>query len=310
MIHKLNEYVYQSNGRTMYSGISNYDLYNFATKVIVPLCMKYIEYAFWCKAKTSEIKSKSENGLHRAAFNAVLTSLNNDKAKDKHRVLCKIYNPNRGDDCVAIDYTAIIDGYYDLIAAIIDGSVYYLPLSEVYRYQSEMGNACISKTGRYINIAADYFIDHSAGSYEMELGDKTIYNNGFDKYIVKPGTKLTESFNPEEQYDLEDLILHELISAVNDNELQSRLSYETFWRDIIIVCKYISMCTGDLTPYQVAEVIHDSDELINKLREVCSQNSYYDDPDLNGEYPDFNETIHELEATILEDPDYFDRMFD
>ena len=174
--------------------INDPDAYKFANGTLLDICMKYIQWAFWCKAKVSPVKSRNDNGLHRAAFNATLTSLESG-IQDKHKVLCKIYNREKDNDCVAIDYNAIVDGYYDLFAAVIDNTVYYLPLGNVYRYQEEMGNACISKTGKYINIAADYFIEYAAGSYEMKPEDIAVYNRDYNKYIKKavPGNYVGES---------------------------------------------------------------------------------------------------------------------
>lgn len=183
--NSLTEYYARNTGLGYNTRINDPDAYKFATGILMDMCMKYIQYAFWCKAKVSPVKSRNDNGLHRAAFNATLISLESDKSQDKHKVLCKIYNKEKDNDCVAIDYNAIVDGYYDLFASVIDNTVYYLHIGSIYRYQEAMGNACISKSGKYINIAADYFINYAQASYEMKPEDIAKYNAEYNKYIKK-----------------------------------------------------------------------------------------------------------------------------
>lgn len=200
MNNKINEY--SAYGRNGYSNstykLQDPDLYIFATKTLVDICSKYIGHAFWCKAEIVPNKGKAGADLHRASFRAKLTSLKSDKSSDKQNVLCKIYNENRTDDAVAIDLNAVYDGHYSMIASVIGDSVYYLPISAVLMYQEEMGNACVSKNGKFINVVADYFIDYSAGSYKMEQADIDRYDRDYKKYVLKQRVSkdnITEKFN-------------------------------------------------------------------------------------------------------------------
>lgn len=193
MVNKVNEYSsYNRYDKPSYK-LNDPDLYIFATKTLVDICAKYIQYAFWCKAKISINKGRTGSDLHRASFRATLTSLQNDAASDKQNVLCKIYNVNKTDDSVTVDTAAVYDGHYSMVATVIDDSVYYLPMTEIYRYQEEMGNSCVSKDGKFMYINADYFIDYSAGSYKMEQTDIDRYYKDYRKYVLKESKSITES---------------------------------------------------------------------------------------------------------------------
>lgn len=235
----LNEYRYMSGG-SVNKTINDPDLYVFATQVIVPLCMKYAKYAFYAKVKASAIKGRNGSDLHRAAFKMELQSLNSD-AKSLHRVLCKIYNTNKQDNTIAIDYNAIADGYYDYFASIIDGTVYFTPLSELYRYQAEMGNVCITKGGKYMAVDADYFIDHSTNSYEMEQTDINEYNKAFDRYVNK-SYKVTES--------------HKALSQLTMNENQLTIDINSPIDEKIFKEYVFRMNHYKLSKSDIAKVMH------------------------------------------------------
>lgn len=184
--YELNEYRPARAWSSKSPGIKDWDLYNFANKVMVPLCSKYMKYAAYAKVTVKPVTAgRGGSELHRAAFSATLTSLDNPKASNKYKVLCKIYNTEKELDAIAIDYNAIVDGYYNLFASIIDGTVYYLDLTDVYRYQKEMGNSCITRNGKFINIATDYFIDMARYSADMEEADIAEYNRQYEKYVKK-----------------------------------------------------------------------------------------------------------------------------
>ena len=48
-----------------------------------------------------------------------------------------------------------------------------------------MGNSCITRNGKFINIATDYFIDMARYSADMEEADIAEYNRQYEKYIKK-----------------------------------------------------------------------------------------------------------------------------
>lgn len=189
-IKSLIEY-YAASQRDYNTKINDPEAYKFANGILLELCMKYTKWAFNCKTKITPIKSRDDSGLHRAAFNVTLISLDSDKSFDKHKILCKIYKTDKENNTIAIDYNAIVGGYYDIIASIIDGTVYYLSLYDIYSYQERMGNRCITKGGKYIEIDANYFMQHARAEAPMEQEDITRYNNEYKNFIMKS----TSTFN-------------------------------------------------------------------------------------------------------------------
>jgi len=164
-------------------GLNNVDLYNFATKVLEPICENHFVYS-GIKAKVTTKASKPVRGkdLHRAAFKVTATSLQ-DGSKETFSVLCKIYSNDSVHDSVTIDYTAVMNGYYKYIATIIAGTVYYLRMDDIYRYQAEMGNSCISRDAKFIFVDAQYFIDNA--QYFVQVNEESMeqYNKGYERYI-------------------------------------------------------------------------------------------------------------------------------
>ena len=175
------------NSNLLNESIRDYDKYNFVIQILTPLCEKYFKYSgIYGRIKTSLTKARSGQDLHRGSFNVQLKSMDNPKDPgDRFKVLCKIYNESKLDDTVTIDFEAILQGYYKYFATIINDTVYYLDLYEVQNYYQQMGNNCVSKDGRFIYVSADYFIYHSDYSAPLKSEDRTIYRNGYNKYIKK-----------------------------------------------------------------------------------------------------------------------------
>lgn len=181
---------YNDNGRRNFYGINNFDSYNFATNIVEPFCEKYFLLAAWAKGNTKKIVADKDNDskLHRAAFRARISSLDNPNDKGEvFKVLCKIYNPtNKNRDCILIDFDTIADGRYKYYATIIDGTCYYIPNVIVNDYMQRAGNSAVtSQNGKFfINVATDFWIDNAWYSYEMDAADQATYNKEFEKYIA------------------------------------------------------------------------------------------------------------------------------
>jgi hypothetical protein len=168
-------------------GIKDFDKYNFVIKILTPLCEKYFKFAgIYGKVNTSLTKAIAGKDLHRGSFNVQVQSLNNPKDKgERFKVLCKIYNEQKTDDTVTIDFESIYNGYYKYFATIIDNTVYYLNYSDVINYYQSLGNKCVSKDRRFIFISADYFIDKAQYSATLTSDDIKIYSDGYKRYINK-----------------------------------------------------------------------------------------------------------------------------
>lgn len=168
-------------------GIKDYDKYNFVIKILAPLCEKYFKYAgIYGRVTSSLTKATGGKDLHRGSFNVQVKSLNNPKDPgEKFKVLCKIYNEQKQDDTVTIDFEAIYNGYYKYFATIINNTVYYLRYTDVTNYYQMMGNKCVSRDAKFIYISADYFIDNAEYKAELSPEDITVYNNGYNRYIRK-----------------------------------------------------------------------------------------------------------------------------
>lgn len=183
--NELNEWV----PRGKPSSIKDYDLYNFATKYLCPLCAEYLQWAAWAKVKNVFIKGKGDTDLHRAGFNATLKSIDNPKAPAwKMKVLCKIYNTEDIKNAVPVDFELLMNygrNQYSHIASVIMGTVYYLPITAVYKYQSILGNACISPSKKFILIDSDYFIDQAEYFYDLKPEDQAEYEKQYNKYVKK-----------------------------------------------------------------------------------------------------------------------------
>jgi hypothetical protein len=80
---------------------------------------------------------------------------------------------------VKIDYEAIAGGHYSHIASVIAGTAFYLPVSAIYQYQSEMGNRCISRDGKFINVDGDFFMDNAQWEYNLTDEELAMYNKEY-----------------------------------------------------------------------------------------------------------------------------------
>ena len=177
-----NEYTILNGGN---SKINNIDLYNFATKVLEPICERNFVYGgIKAKVKTKASTGRGGSDFHRAAFKVTATSLS-DGSKETFSVLCKMYKEDSVTDEVTIDYQCLMGGYYKYIATIIAGTVYYLRMDDIYAYQEMMGNACVTPNGQFIRVNAEYFIDYAEYRTELNATDKAEYERGYERYVTK-----------------------------------------------------------------------------------------------------------------------------
>jgi hypothetical protein len=195
--HKISNIIYKAINEAMTAQpineyhIKNPGLYNLDIKTICPICMNGIKQAIWGKVQVIPNKGRAGADVHRASFRVKVYSLERSmksqigddcrQAPESYNILCKVYNPTKMDDTVSIDYEAIIGGYYSHIASIISGVAYYLPVSEIYRYQEKMGNRCISSDGRFININADFFCDNSQWGYTLTPEEASLYDSEYNR---------------------------------------------------------------------------------------------------------------------------------
>ena len=102
-----NEYTILNGGN---SKINNIDLYNFATKVLEPICERNFVYGgIKAKVKTKASTGRGGSDFHRAAFKVTATSLS-DGSKETFSVLCKMYKEDSVTDEVTIDYQCLMGG--------------------------------------------------------------------------------------------------------------------------------------------------------------------------------------------------------
>lgn len=180
--HKNEESVLREYGAN--HQLNSVDLYNFATKVLEPICEKYFVYSgIKAKIKTKASKPKPGADLHRAAFKVTATSLS-DSSQERFSVLCKLYRHDSEMNQVIIDYTAVMNGFYKYIASVICGAVYYLRIEDVYRYQAEMGNSCVVAGGKFIAINGDFFMNEAQYCAELKESDLKDYNDGYQRYVA------------------------------------------------------------------------------------------------------------------------------
>lgn len=177
------------------SKINDINLYKFATTTLTDLCAKYFKFAYnknkddGTIVKNTKVTSgKTKFDLHTASFTAnfckIIDPIN---ITGKTKVLCKIYNREKENDVLTINYEPIINGYYEYYASIIDGTAYFVHAEDIMKYP-KLDKKCVVERNHkfFINVSVDYFIK-CAGTlcYELNEDDLNLYNTQYTKYVVK-----------------------------------------------------------------------------------------------------------------------------
>lgn len=177
------------------SKINDIDLYKFATTTLTDLCAKYFKLAYnknkddGAIVKNTKVTSgKTKFDLHTASFTANFCKIiDPHNITDKTKVLCKIYNKEKEDDVLTINYDSISNGYYEYYASIIDGIAYFVHIEDIMKYPKFDKKCVVERNHKFfLNVSVDYFIT-CAGDlyYKLSPDDLNLYNKQYTKYVVK-----------------------------------------------------------------------------------------------------------------------------